>query len=78
MSERITSLFRLKIFLLVTLQNEGWSTGVVHGPGPWTSSTRVVCRRGVHVLYTSGIYLQNGLDYKLYPERNFSDPEIIN
>ena len=25
---------RLKIFLLVTLQNEGWSTGVVHGPGP--------------------------------------------
>ena len=72
-SERITSLFRLKIFLLVTLQNEGWSTGVVNGPGPW-----VVHGPGAHVLYTSGIYLQNGLDYKLHPECNFSDPEIIN
>ena len=37
----------------------------VHGPG-------------VHVWYASGIYLQNGLDYKLHPECNFSDPEIIN
>ena len=35
----------------------------VHGPG-------------VHILYASGIYLQNGLDYKLHPECNFSDPEI--
>ena len=42
-SVRITFLFRLKIFLLETLQNEGWSTGVVgmdrvhegvHGLGP--------------------------------------------
>ena len=31
---KITFLFRQKIFLLVTLQNEGWSTGVVHGPVP--------------------------------------------
>ena len=37
----------------------------VHGPG-------------VHVLYASGIYLQNGLDYKLHPECNISDPEITN
>ena len=36
MIARITSLFRLKIFLLVNvlnLQIEGWPTGVVHGPG---------------------------------------------
>ena len=37
---KITSLFRLKIFVLVILQNKSWSTGVVHGPG-------------VHALYTS-------------------------
>ena len=77
MSEGVTSLFRLKIFLLVTLQNEGSSSGVVHGPvhegvHEWVHGP------GVHVLYTSGIYLQNGLDYKLHAECNFSDPEIIN
>ena len=33
-SARMTSLSRIKIFLLETLQNEGWSTGIVHGPGP--------------------------------------------
>ena len=69
-SERMTSLFRLKIFLLVTLQNEGWSTGVVHGPGPWrgpwTESTGVIHGPGVHVLYTSGIFI-----YKMVLTINF-------
>ena len=32
-SAKISSFFRLKIFILVTLQNEGSSTGVVYGPG---------------------------------------------
>ena len=31
---RITSLLCLKVFMLVTLQNEGSSTGVVHGLAP--------------------------------------------
>ena len=51
------SLFRLKIFLLVILQKNGWSTGVAGsmGPerGPWTGSIGVVHGPGVHVLYTS-------------------------
>ena len=41
----MTSLSHLKLFLFETVQNEGWSTGVVHGPG-------------VHVLYTSRLLFQ--------------------
>ena len=32
-SARMTSFSRLKLFLLETVQKEGWSTWVVHGPG---------------------------------------------
>ena len=48
-SVRIAFLFRLKIFLFETLQNEGWSTGVI-------GMDRVhegVHGLGVHVFHTS-------------------------
>ena len=35
----------------LNLENEGWSTGVVHEVSPWTGSTGVVHGPGVHVLY---------------------------
>ena len=54
-SARMTSLSRPEMFLLETVQNEGWSTGVVHEPGPrrgpWTGSTAVVHGPGIYVFY---------------------------
>ena len=53
-----TSLFRLKIFLLVTLQNKGWSTGVVHGPGPLKGSMNRVHRGGPWTWGPCFVYVQ--------------------